>query len=120
VDVWSILIVLLSPALLPVSILFPFYWVGQCDLLRRTGSWVLHREFHSRWMSRLGKAAVAGMAVALLAFLLPGILPRTAEFLASGGFLLAVIPVVLDVALVMVCSPDRAHAQWKAKQSERE
>ena len=117
-DPWSILFVLLSPTLLPVSILFPFYWVGGCDLLRKTGSWRLHDEHHDRWMRRMGKAAVAGVVLTLLAFVIPGVMPRVASFVGAGGTLLAAVPILLDLGLLMCCSPDRAYEQWQARQHD--
>lgn len=109
-------LLLLSPALLAASILFPFYWIGQYRLLRRTGSWVLHRERHELWRGWMWKAALTSYVLCLGGLLLPGIFPMVRSFLRNGG-LLGIVPfAVLDFAVLGAFSPDRAFALWKADQ----
>jgi hypothetical protein len=114
-----ILLVILSPAILMGSLVFPFYWIGQYRLLRRTGSWILQRQFHLQWM----KFAVRGIAVAYVLCLggifLPGVFPTVRLFLESGWMLGVLVPVIADVAILMACSPDGAVEKWRAEQPPR-
>jgi hypothetical protein len=116
---WGFVLVALSPVLLPVSLLFPFYWVGAYRLVRRTGSWKLHGEHHALWMPRLGKAGAVGGVVCLLALLLPDSLPTVFAAVESGGFLWVAAPIAIDLALVMLFSPDKGAERWKAEQESR-
>jgi hypothetical protein len=115
----AVLLVLASPGLFAASLLFPFFWIGQHRLLRRTGSWALQREFQKSWFGRLAYVGLSAMGICLLAFLREDLLPTVAAFLGSGGFLLAGLPFLLDIALVMLYSPDEAVQKWKAEQAGR-
>jgi len=112
-------LILLSPALLAVSILFPFYWISQYRLLRRTGSWILHRDAHHRWMKIIGRGIAVSFVVILGALVFPGMFPRVHRFLESGGLLVVGGMVLVDLGILMALSHDRAAELWKAGQPSR-
>ena len=113
-------LVLLSPAILVVSLVFPFFWIGQYRLLRRSGSWRLQQEFQGRWVKRTCRGVLVAYIVCLGAILLPHVFPVVHSFLASGGMLGAAVPIVVDVAILMAYPPDAAVEQWRAEQQVRE
>lgn len=110
-----VVLTLLSPAILACSLLFPFYWIGQYRLLRRTGSWKEQRPLHDRWMGRVGRGILASYVLVLAGLLFPSTFPTVGAFLKSGGMLWVAVPVVLDVALWMTLPLDRAVELWKAE-----
>jgi hypothetical protein len=101
-----IALILLSPALLAGSLLFPFFWISQVRLLRRTGSWILHRDAHARWMKRFGRAILASYVIIVGSLAWPDVFPRVRQFLESGWMLGIAIPIAVDAAILMLCSPD--------------
>jgi len=109
-------LILLSPALLVWSLLFPFYWISQYRLVRRTGNWILHRDAHGRWMKVFGRAALVSYAVIVGALVWPEVFPRVRHFLESGWMLGMAIPILLDAALLVTYSPDLAAEAWRAEQ----
>jgi hypothetical protein len=114
-----IVLILLSPAILVGSLVFPVYWILQYRLLRRTGSWILHREFHTRWMKFLIRGITVAYLLCLGGMFLPELFPTVRLFLMSGWMLGVLVPVVADVAILMSCSPDRAVEKWRADQPTR-
>ena len=112
-----IALILLSPALLPWSLLFPFYWISQYRLMRRTGNWNLHREAHGRWMKVFGRAALVSYAVIVGALIWPDVFPRVRHFLESGRMLGITLPILLDAAILVIYSPDLAAEAWRAEQT---
>ena len=112
-------ILLLSPAILAVSLLFPFYWIGQYRLLRKTGSWILQKEFHHRWMKFMGRAVIVSYVLCLGAIFLPRVFSSVRAFLESGWMLGIAIPLALDMGVLMVLSPDTAAEAWRSEQKPR-
>lgn len=113
----GIALLLLSPALFAGSLLFPFYWIGQYRLLRRTGSWESQREFHDRWMGRFGKAILISYALCAGGLLYPGVFPRLNSFLWNGGLLGVIGFAAIDFVVFARWSPDRAVELWKAERA---
>jgi len=114
-----IAVILLSPALLAWSLLFPFYWISQYRLVRRTGNWILHRDAHARWMKVFGRAALVSYVVIVGALIWPEVFPRVRQFLESGWMLGMAVPIVVDAAILALHSPDQAAEAWRAEQLAR-
>ena len=113
-------LILLSPAILVASLTFPFFWIGQYRLLRRTGSWPLQREFQVQWMKWTGRGVLVAYTLCVGAILLPGVFPTVRSFLWSGGMLGVVVPLAVDLAIFMACSPDVAVLRWRVEQKAGE
>jgi hypothetical protein len=111
-----IAVILLSPALLAGSLLFPPYWIGQYRLLRRTGSWALQRERQDAWTGRFVKAIGACYVICAGALLFPGVFPRLNAFLWKGGMLIVFGLIFIDFLVLAAFSPDKAVEAWKAEQ----
>jgi hypothetical protein len=114
---WAVALVLLSPAILVASLIFPFYWIGQYLLLRRTGSWILQASYHRGWMRFTARGIAVAYVLCIGAIFLPDVFPTVLAFLKSG-WLVGVglgIPMVLDAALLMALSPDLAAEKWRAE-----
>ncbi len=111
-----IALIVLSPALLAGSLLFPFYWISQVRLVRRTGSWILHRDAHARWMKNFGRAILVSYVVIGGALIWPDVFPKIRHFLESGGMLGIAVPMTIDAAILMIYSPDKAAEDWRAEQ----
>lgn len=109
-------LLLLSPAILIASLVFPFFWIGQYRLLRNSGSWPRQREFQARWARFTGKGIAVAYVLCVGAILLPGVFPTVSAFLWSGWMFAITIPVVMDLAILMAYSPDVAVEQWKGEQ----
>lgn len=112
-------LVLLSPALLAGSLVFPLYWVLQYRILRRTGSWVLQRELRWRWMRFLNRTILLAYVLCAGGILFPGVFPTVHAFLWGGWMLWVAAPLLLDLLIVMTISPDEAVARWRAEQRVR-
>jgi len=116
----DIALLLLSPAILVVSLVFPFFWIRQYRLLRQSGSWRLQREFQDRWVNLTSRGILVAYIICIGALFLPGVFPTVHSFLRSGWMVGVAVPVVVDLAILMAYSPDAAVEQWKVEQKVRE
>jgi hypothetical protein len=112
---WVVALVLFSPAILVASLIFPFYWVGQYLLLRRTGSWSLQKDYHAWWMKFAARGIVVAYVLCIGAIFLPDAFPTVLTFLKSGWMIAVNIPLVVDAAILMSLSPDVAAEKWRAE-----
>jgi hypothetical protein len=112
-------LVLLSPALLAGSLVFPVYWILQYRILRRTGSWDLERELHGRWLRFLNRTILLAYVLCAGGILLPSVFPTVHAFLVGGWMLWIAAPLLLDLLIVMTISPDEAVGRWRAEQRVR-
>ena len=110
---WGALIFLLSPAIVAGSALFPFYWIGQYRILRRSGSWSEVRDFGHPWRSRFLRAIAAGYVLVLGALFFPGTFPRLLSALEKGHVLWVLVPAALDALVFIRFLPDRAMEKWR-------
>jgi hypothetical protein len=115
-----IVLILLSPALLAGSLLFPFYWISQVRLVRRTGSWILHRDAHSRWMRIFARGILVSYVVIGGALFWPEVFPTVRHALENRWMFAMAIPMAIDAAILMSLSPDRAAEEWRVQQSARQ
>ena len=116
------LIVILFPAFLVAAPLFPFWWVGRYRRLRREGRWDSIRDHDRNWKRLVLK--VVGLAYG---WLLAGLLfigfgsPSWMELdrLLTTLMVIAFAFLVLDAAILMGFSPDRAVELRRSEENGR-
>ena len=117
------LIVILFPAFLVVAPLFPFWWVGRYRRLRREGRWDSIRDHDRNWKRLVLKVVglAYGLLLAGLLFICFGSSPSWMELdrLLMTLVVIASALLVLDAAILMGFSPDRAVELRRSEENGR-